>query len=246
MPVPIQMKAQVSCPRAAPRQRSPRIARLTSFSTITGASSALPRIVPIGTSDQPLRFGASAMTRPVSQSTAPGAPAPTASNLPGGTFDCRISACSCSAIFVENRFRPARPRRAHDLMRDHFPAQIGDREPRMRRPEIDAGDEPVARVELHEGRTASAAGGSGAEVGEHARLDQLGGEAADGGSGKAGGVADFRAREGVGPVDGDGKDAIEIQAPEVRGVADRITSVLLASVRGCAPLRRARARRHRG
>ena len=218
MPVPTVMKAQVSCPRATPFQRSPRIARLTSLSTKTGAPTARRRSDATGTSFHPLRFGASALTTPCAGID--GARRPDADREQAADGHARLAqeAAQLRGDLREEARRASIDRRRNRLLRDHLAAQVGHRQGRVRRGDVDAGDEAVAAVELHEGGPPAAAGRPGAEVAEQAAANQVGGEAADGRRRQVGVADDLGAGERALALHRHEEHAFEIQAAQVRRV----------------------------
>ncbi len=98
-----------------------------------------------------------------------------------------VRRCTCFAHQLANDLRDAAERRRRrktvrrrdDPMRQTVAAKIRDRQPRPGRPEVDAGNEAVPGVELHQRWTASAARGAGAEVPRQAARGQLGGQRSD-------------------------------------------------------------------
>ena len=97
--------------------------------------------------------------------------------------------------------------------------QIGQPELRPDRPERDPGDEAVASVELHEERTPSAARGARAEVGDQPAVDQVGDETPHRGRRKPRGLDQLGPRERSRAIHGEGLDPLEVQPPQVTGVA---------------------------
>ena len=121
-------------------------------------------------------------------------------------------------------------RRGDDLSRQRLTSEIGDREARARRPEIDAGDVGVPGVELHQPRPAAAAGRRGAEIADHAGLNQMGGEAPDGRRRQAGRLDNLRSSERSRSFDRDVEHPLDVETPEMTGMA-------CARVRRAAPER---------
>ena len=102
---------------------------------------------------------------------------------------------------------------------DLLMSKIGDREARLRRTDVDAGHEPVARVELHRRRAAPAPRGAGPEIGDDAALDQMSAQRSDGGRRQARRRDDFGSREWAGAIDRTGEHAIEVERSKVSRVA---------------------------
>jgi hypothetical protein len=104
-------------------------------------------------------------------------------------------------------------------MRETLSVEVGHREPRLRRPEVDPSHEPMARVERHERRAPAAARRPGPEVLDEPDPDEIGDEAADGRSGQTGRVDELRAREGLRALDDHGQHALQVLLPQVPGAA---------------------------
>ena len=190
--------------RASARRGSPGSRRSRPAPAPGARDSSRSRI---GTCVQPCRLGAE-VTRPRSRSTAPGAPAPTATRREAGTPVSSISARRALRDAREQeRRRPEPLRRRHDAVGEALAAQVGERQARARRPEVDARDVAVARVELHERRAPAAARRSRAEVAHDADLHQLRDERAHGRRGQAGGADQLGAGERAVVLHGDGQHA---------------------------------------
>ena len=88
------------------------------------------------------------------------------------------------------------------------------------------GDEPVSSVELHRRGSAAAARRAGAEIGDDAAFDEQGAERTDGWRGQIGGGNNFGARERSWAIDREREHAIEVQRPEMSGMACRDVDVV--------------------
>ena len=109
-------------------------------------------------------------------------------------------------------------RRRDDARRAALAAKIGEAETSFRRPDVDPGDEGILRVELHEGRTASAARRSGAKIRHDSAPDQVGAERTDGRRRQAGRLDDLGAGEAGRAFHREAENAIEVQRAKVAGM----------------------------
>ena len=115
----------------------------------------------------------------------------------------------------QQRLRVSVPRGWDDPACQQLAAEIGETEPRACRTDVDAGDEPVARVELHAAGPASPAGRTGAEIVQDAETNQGRGKAAHGRRGKPRGLDELGAGELTLVRDGRRKHALQIETPDV-------------------------------
>ena len=99
--------------------------------------------------------------------------------------------------------RGAIGRRRDDALADRLTSEVRNRQPRLGRTDIDAGHEPVTRVELHERGTAAAARRRSAEIrrGQASRLNH------------------FAPRERPRLRDREREHAVQIERSKVRGMA---------------------------
>ena len=141
MPVPTERKAKSATPRATPSHCSPTAARLTSFSSVTGATRRSPSSSRRARPSRPGMFGVVSRSFPVPFSTTPGMPRTTPSIRSGGRSAAATSE-SRSATMLRVRRRRRRPgARRPDA--PGFPAEVADR----------PAEEPRAKVEAqYEGR----------------------------------------------------------------------------------------------
>ena len=109
--------------------------------------------------------------------------------------------------------------RRDDALLDRLTSEVRNRQPRLGRTDIDAGHEPVTRVELHERGTAAAARRRSAEILDDAASDQIRAERSDGRRRQPGGGDDLGARERRGLRDREGEDPIEVERPKMSRVA---------------------------
>ena len=193
-----------------------------SLSTITGASSVRRRIAPIGTFDHPLRFGARAMTTPRVRSTAPGAPAATASRLDGGTSTSRNNFPKLRRHDGQQGLGCTTRRRLDRAMEERVASQIGDRQPRAAGPQVQPGHHAMPRVEVHERRPPAAARRTRPHVADQTEADQLTGELTDRRCRESRGADQLGPRERGRAVHDDAEHAFQVQCPQMRRLTDTI------------------------
>ena len=152
---------------------------------------------------------------PVFGSTMPGTPTATASRRSRARSASRLSVTDLVGHGSQQRLRVRVPRGWDDAACEQLAAEIGETEPRACRTDVDAGDERVARVELHAAGPASPAGRTGAEIVQDAETNQGRGKAAHGRRGKSRGLDELGAGELTLVRDGRRKHALQIETPDV-------------------------------
>ena len=131
-------EAQVSWPRAAPRQCSPSMARFTSFSTMTGTPSARSRMVAHGHARPALQVGGEVTMPVVAVHGARRARPHRHQAVEAGICASRISVRSGARDAREQRLGPSRAGVGMMRCGQALAAQVGHRQARARGPEVDA------------------------------------------------------------------------------------------------------------
>jgi hypothetical protein len=111
--------------------------------------------------------------------------------------------------------RRQRRRGVHDLVGEARAAKIGDDESGVRGADVNAPDECVAGVELHQGRAPAAARRGRPEIGDDAGANEMRRQGADGGRRQAGCFDELRAGERPRAIDRNREHAIDVQPAEV-------------------------------